>query len=374
MKITRIETMPIRIPFRTAFTIAAPYEKSREHIDCLIVKIHTDEGIYGIGETQAWRRQGSSEVLLNLVRIIQDIYTPLLIGRSPLDINQIMRLLNSVVYNSLYAQAAIGDALYDLAGKYFNVPVYRLLGGKCRDEVSVGMCISIENDSRAMLEHAQKLYDEGYRHIRIKIGINPDDDVRNTKTLKDYFGDKIALRADANAGLDYPSAIRLLKKLEPYDFEMIEQPVAIWDLKGMADLCRHTSIPISADESVSHIHSLLDIIQARAACIIQTKTAKNGGLYYIRQLWVIAEAAGIRIFPGNHPTTSIGVASVTHLCAAWAGELMAGDYQTGQADVISDDIVIDPIKVKNGKIRVPELPGLGIELDEEKIKKYLVDE
>lgn len=374
MKIVRIETIPLRIPFRTPFTMAAPHEKSRNSIDCLVVRIHTDEGISGIGETQAWRRQGSLEVLLNLQRTIREIYEPLLLGQSPLDINHLLSLLDAAAYKSLYAQAAVGDALYDLAARFHGVPVYRLLGGKCRDNVEVGMCVSIENDMQAMIDRAQKAYDAGYRHIRIKIGIDPEDDVKVAKAIREHFGDRVALRADANAGLDYSNALRLLKKLEPYDFDMVEQPVAIWDLQGMADLCRHTSIPLSADESVQDTHSLLDIIRLRAASIIQTKTAKNGGLHYIRKLWEIAAAAGIRIFPGNHPTTSIGVASVTHLCASWSGPLMAGDYQTGQVDVLADDIVTEPIKVIDGRIAVPETPGLGVELDEEKIKTYRVIE
>ena len=102
-----------------------------------------------------------------------------------------------------------------------------------------------------MLEKAQKFYDKGYRHIRIKIGINPKEDEENSKAFRNYFGNKISLRADANSGMDYPNALRLLKKLESYDFEMIEQLIPLWDLKGLANLAKHTTIPLSVDESVS---------------------------------------------------------------------------------------------------------------------------
>jgi len=304
---------------------------------------------------------------------MKEIYEPILIGKSPFQINEIMNLLNCAVYNSLYAQAAVGDALYDLMGKYYKVPVYQLLGGKCREKVQVGIVVSISADPDAMLYKAQEFYEQGYRYIRIKIGIDPDVDARNAKAFKEYFGDRVVLRADANAGLSYPDALRLLKKLEPYDFDMVEQLVSLWDLRGMADLCRHTSIPISADESLSNIHSLMDIIQARAASIIQTKTGKNGGIYYTRQLWTIAHAAGIQIFPGNHPSTSIAGASVTHLCASWAGCMMVGDYQNGLYDVLSEDVVTQPLKVKDGYVAVPDLPGLGVELDEDKIRLFRAD-
>ncbi|HHX26097.1 MAG TPA: hypothetical protein GX721_05450 [Firmicutes bacterium] len=374
MKITSIETIPLRIPFKDPFTMAAPFEKSRNLIETLIVKIHTDEGIYGLGETQAWRRQGSSEVLFNLIRIMKDIFEPLLVGKSPFDINEIMHVLSAAVYNSLYAQAAIGDALYDLQGKYLNKPVCELIGGKVRDKIQVGICVPIFPDHQIMLDKAQAFYESGYRYIRIKIGVHPEEDVRNVEAFRNHFGDKIVLRADANAALEFTDALRLLKKLEPYDFDMCEQLIPPWNLEGMADLCRHTSIPLSADESVSTAHSLLDVIRHRSASIVQTKTGKNGGIYYSKQLWEICKAAGIQIFPGNHPTTSIGCAAVTHLAASWAGPMMVGDYQNALDGVLVDDIVREPLKIVDGHVYLPKGPGLGMDLDDDKIKRFLVDE
>ena len=125
----------------------------------LIVRIHTDQGVYGIGETQAWRRQGSAELLPNLMHSIHDQFAPLLIGRSPFDINAIMHDLNQTLYNSLYAQAAIGDALYDLVGKFLNVPVNALLGGKCRDRVRVGAVLSMKPTEEELVEAAQDFFD-----------------------------------------------------------------------------------------------------------------------------------------------------------------------------------------------------------------------
>jgi muconate cycloisomerase len=373
MKITKFEPIPIRIPFHKTFVMATPHEQSRNFIECLVLKIHTDEGMVGIGETTAWRRQGASEVLTNLVTIMKEIYEPLVLGKSPLNINEIMLSLNSALYNVLYPQAAVSDALYDLAGKIFDVPVYQLIGGKCHERIKVGVCLSAHGSPEETVQEAQKFYENGYRHIRIKIGINPDADVRNAKALRESYGDDIYLRADANAYLDFPEALRLIKKLEPFDFELIEQPVALWNLQGMADLCRHTTVPISADESLSTVYSMADIIRTRAACVIQTKQAKNGGIHYIRQLWNMADAAGLKIFPGNHPATSISVAATAHLCASWGGRMMIGDFHNGLAVMLADDIVTNRIEAVDGFIKVPELPGLGVQLDEEKIEKYRVD-
>lgn len=373
MRITRVEVIPLRIPFAAPFTIAAPHEPTRDHLDDLVVKIETDDGLVGIGETQAWRRQGSSEILLNLIRVIKEVFEPILIGRSPFDINSIMFELNSAVYNSLYAQAAVGDALYDLMGKYKNVPVYELLGGKCRDEIRVGIALSITSSPQLMLEKANWMYEQGYRHLRVKIGIDPVHDVRNVKCLRDHFGDKVVLRADANGGMYFEQALPLLKKLEEFDLDVVEQPVPLWDLDGMAELNHRVNIPISADESLSTDHSLMEIIRKRAASIIQTKTGKNGGIHYSRKLWTIAEAAGISVFPGNHPSTSIAGASVAHLCASWPALRTVGDFQTGCLDMLGYDIVKQPLKFKDGCVIVPEGPGLGMELDEEKVAQFRLD-
>jgi len=374
LRIKNVTAIPLRIPFSAPFTIAAPHEQTRDHIDVVLVQIDTNESLSGIGETQAWRRQASSEVLLNLVRVIEEIFKPILVGRNPLEISGLLHELNATVYNSLYAQAAIGDALYDLAGKIFNVPVCELLGGRCRDKIQVGLPLSISSSTDAMLQKARQAYEQGYRHLRVKIGMDSAHDVANVRRLRQEFGDKVVLRADANGGMYYDQALPLLKKLEEFDLDIVEQPVPAWDLDSMALLARTVSIPISADESVSTDSSLIEIVKRRAASIIQTKVGKNGGIHYTRKLWTIADAAGIGIFPGNHPATSIATASVAHLCAAWPSLRLVGDFQAGACDMLAADVVKSPLTIRDGYVIVPDRPGLGMELDQEKVRKFRVTE
>lgn len=370
VKIREIETVPLHLPFGTPFQIAAA---KRDFLEVLIVRIHTDQGVYGIGETQAWRRQGSAELLPNLMHSIHDQFAPLLIGRSPFDINAIMHDLNQTLYNSLYAQAAIGDALYDLVGKFLNVPVHALLGGKCRDRVRVGAVLSMKPTEEELVEAAQDFFDRGFRHLGLKIGIDPVADLRNAKALRDRFGDNIVLRVDANASLNFDVAQRLLRKLEPFDIDAAEQPVAIWDTDGLAALARAVNMPIMADESVSTDHSLLDVIKKRAATVVQTKTAKNGGIHYIRKLWALAQASGMRIYPGNHPSTSVATSAVAQMCAASPEPVMEGVFAVGVSGALADDIVENPIRPIDGEIPVPNGPGLGVTLDEDKLAKYRVE-
>ena len=370
VKIREVETTPLHLPFASPFQISSA---TRDFLEVLIVRIHADQGVFGIGETQAWRRQGSAETLPNLMRSIQDQFAPLLIGRSPFEVNAIMHDLNANLYNSLYAQAAIGDALYDLIGKLLNVPIHGLLGGRCRDRVRVGAVLSIKPTVEELLDSAQGFFDSGFRHLGLKIGIDSTADLRNVAALRERFGDDIVLRVDANAGMNYDAARRLLKKMEPFDIDAAEQPIAIWDIDGLAELARAVDIPIMADESVSTDHSLLEVIRKRAASVVQTKTAKNGGIHYIRHLWVLAQAAGMRIYPGNHPSTSVATSSVAQMCAASPNPVMEGVFAVGVSGALADDIVENPMRPIDGEISVPDGPGLGVTLDEDKVARYRVE-
>lgn len=367
-----VETIPLRLPFGRPFSFAAPSETTRQSVDVLIVRILTDGGPAGIGETQAWRRQGSFETLAGLDATIQTIFKPLLVGRSPFDAGPIMASLAASADLSLYAQAAVGDALYDLMGRALGVPVHALLGGRVREEVPVGIALSI-TDPDAMVEQGQAAYEQGYRHLRIKIGVDPALDVANVRSMRRHFDARAVLRADANGGLSFSEALPLLRRLDEFGLDIVEQPVPGWDLDGMAALAASCATPISADESLGSGHSLIEIVRRRAASVIQTKTAKNGGIHHIRRLWTIAEEAGIGIFPGNHPGTSVATAAVAHLCTAWPGRLLVGDFQTGSTSMLAADVVTDPVRVVNGAIRAPDGPGLGVELDDEQLNRFRVD-
>ena len=370
MKIIRVEPIPLRLPFASPFKISQG--EAREMLDVLVVRVHTDEGLIGVGETQAWRRQGSAETLVNLIRTVEDYFEPILLGRSPFDIAGTLHALNETMYNTLYAQAAVGDALYDIVGRALGVPVHALLGGECRDRVRVGALLTMKRTEEELLESAQGFYARGFRHFGLKIGVAPAIDLKNVIALRQHFGDNIVLRVDANAALSY-DALSLLKKLEPYDIDAAEQLVAIWDLAGLAALSRATAIPIIADESVSTEHSLLDVIRQRAATVVQTKIAKNGGIYRVLRLWHLAAAAGMRIYPGNHPSTSVATAAVAQLCAAWPMPLMEGIFAVGVSGALAADVVTNPIVPENGEIAVPTGPGLGVELDMDRIASLRID-
>jgi L-alanine-DL-glutamate epimerase-like enolase superfamily enzyme len=368
--ITKIETIPIAVPFRVPFKIASG--GARPVGENMLVRVHTDQGIAGIGETQAWRRQGSTETLASLKCAIEDHLAPRVIGRSPFELAGIMSAMDEALSPGLYAKAAIGDALYDLQGKLLDVPVWQLLGGKCRSTVGACAVLPIKDSLDETLEGADEFHRRGFRSFTVKVGVNPAAEVKLVAAVRERFPAAV-IRVDANASMDFDGALALLKKLEPYDLDAAEQMVPMWDLDGMTELARRIDIPMMADECVATVYDLLEVIKRRAATVMQTKVAKNGGIWHMRNLWTLARAAEMRIYPGNHPSTSVATAAVVHLAAAWPGPLLDGPFAVGISGAFARDVVTDALVVENGAVRVPEGPGLGITLDEEAIAAMRVD-
>jgi muconate cycloisomerase len=141
----------------------------------------------------------------------------------------------------------------------------------------------------------------------------------------------------------------------------------------MSELARRVDIPMITDECVATDRDLMAVIRKRAASIAQTKVAKNGGIWYTRRLWEIAAAAGMRIYPGNHPGTSIAALSVAHLAGAWPGPILDGPFTVGLV-TITEDVVTEPVRLEGCAVRVPDAPGLGVNLDEEKIRRFMINE
>src|SRR5437899_2691520 len=249
------------------------------------------------------------------------------------------------------------DSLDRVLSQTFTVPAFKLESGEVLPELTLAY------------ETYGRLAPGGRNAILVAHGFTSNHHAAG----KYAATDQVVLRVDANGALAYDAALALLRKLELYDIDVAEQPVAIWDLEGLAALCRATSIPIMADESVSTDHSLLEVIRRRAATVVQTKIAKNGGMYRVWRLWTLASAAGMRIYPGNHPSTSVATAAVAQLCAAWPGTLMEGVFAVGVSGALGADIVTEPIVPVNGEIRVPSGPGLGVELDADAIARYRTD-
>jgi muconate cycloisomerase len=346
----------------------------------------TDEGISGWGEAPAgitWggphmRYFGESPETVCL--IIQRYLEAVLIGRDPRDLAVIHHAMDQAVKGHPYAKAAIDIACHDIAGKAAGVPVYRLLGGRFRDRIQLAHSLGIMPLERC-IEEAIAAVDEGALTIKCKTGLDPERDVQIVRALRHRLGGEIKIRVDANEGYgDVWQAIRVTRRQEEFDLLLCEQPVM-----GMRELglfAERVETPVMADESAWNCHDILELVEHKAAACLSCYVTKPGGLYRARQQADLAATLGLYCDIGGSIESGIGNAANLHLGAATriatlpsvcpvskpagaAGPSIAGCYYL-------DDLITEPFRYEAGAVLVPDGPGLGIEVDIEKLERYAV--
>lgn len=369
MKIVALEIWPVKIPYKK------PYSTSRGTVAAgtrVILKIITDEGIVGAGEASFIhpdRAGGTSETSL---ATLQKRLGPLLIGMDPFDVEKIMKMIDQHVGEDFafsYSRCAIDLALHDIMGKALNVPVAKLIGGVFRTQMEVGRSLSIAPLDEIAAK-AEKLRDMGYKGLTLKGSKDWQGDIKRFIAVRKALGDDYPLEIDPNQAYSVKDAIRLIRALEDYGLDNVEQPCAWWDLDGMALVTSVSPVTITADESVISPVDAIAVVKKRAADRITIKLARLGGFHYGRKVAAIAEASGLNCNMGSKHTFGIGTAAIIHFSAAHSIVIEPLGYGSTLERFI-DDIIVEEIPFKDGMVSLPEGPGLGVTLDEAKLNKYV---
>ena len=286
--------------------------------------------------------------------------------------------MDAVVPRNLVAKCGIDLALWDLKGKALGQPAYALLGGSFDPQILCTYTLSIDTPEK-MAEQAAFRKSQGYKTLVVKIGRDPATDLQRLALVREAVGDEVNLRLDANEAFWPEQAIGIIRRMETYHPEFVEEPVKRWDLEGMAKVARSVGVPISSDESNTSLESVLKIIQKGAAGIINIKISKNGGLTRSKKIAALAEAAGIPCIVGGANTYEIGRQACRHFAVSTAQAQMgmgsegcAPASQSKIDDVTKAVMTYEDVTRGNGFVGVLPGPGLGVELDEEKIRKYSV--
>lgn len=381
MKITRIETISIRLPTRRVHQWASLTTPIGVYV---IVKLKTDEGLVGLGEAPVLKDWGGDhmkyygETPKTTVHIINDILAPALEGKDPSQIAALHTLMDQAIKGYPYCKAAIDMALYDVVGKGLKIPAYQLLGGCYRERVTIAHSIGLMEIDKAV-EEALQVKDEGIKAIKLKGGQEPKRDVELVRRIRKAIGTEIQVAVDANQGYPAPKvAVQVIKAMEEYGIRYMEQPVE--GIDAMAEVARRVATPIMADESAWTPQDVLEIVQKRAAEIISLYTTKPGGLFKAKKVAAVAEAGGLQCNVNGSVETGVGNAANLHLAASTAVASLPcvvpvstpkGKGKKGIAGIYyQDDVIAEPFEYRDGDIVVSSKPGLGIELDEEKIKYY----
>jgi muconate cycloisomerase len=213
----------------------------------------------------------------------------------------------------------------------------------------------------------------GWRILKIKVGRpNPDEDVEMVRHVREAVGPDVSIRVDANQAYSVKAAIRVARRLERYDVTFFEQPVAWWDLDGLAEVSRATELPIMADESCTTVIDAMEIARRRAAQILSIYVCSPGGILNSKKVATIGAAAGIAGYVGGALESVIGAAAGLHFAASTPS--VTYGCELGGQFLMQDDIAQVPLEFKDGALQVPPGPGLGVAIDEDKVRKYRVDE
>lgn len=382
MKITTLRVHLVALPTRREHNWASKMMTPIGHH--VIVELLTDEGITGWGEAPAGATWGGSQMRYygetpeTVRHVVIDYLTQAIEGCDPLDIGVVHSRMDRVIKGHPYAKAAVDIACYDAAGKALGVSVSSLLGGRVRDGIEVAHSLGIMSLDRCYAE-AEEAVAEGARTIKCKTGLDPDRDVTLVRELRRMLGDDVKIRVDGNeAYASVHEAVEVTLRQEEYDLLLCEQPVA--GALGLSRVAARISSPVMADESAWTVDDILELNELDAAACFSCYVTKPGGLYRAHEQAQLAQHLGMYCDIGGSIETGIGnaanlqlgtsldIATLPSVCPVSqpqgsTGPKMAGVYYL-------DDLITTAFEFKNGTVMVPEGPGLGIEVDREKLERY----
>ena len=366
MKITAAEAIPIKIPLKKPFSIAVGAITHTNHV---LVRMMDDDGRIGWGEAITFHAVYGYDQK-SLYHVLTDHLIPAVMGLDPRNTVKLHQVMDRAIPYNLMAKAAIDLASIDLAAQSVSVPVHTLIGGKRIDRIPLIGVVDIVSPEEAA-DAAEAQVAEGCGTIKIKIGMDEIFDIKRVESVRSRVGETVRLRVDGNAGYDRATAVRVFSRLDHFHLEWIEQPLPAHDLVGMAMLADRLDTPLALDESVYTPYDAQHCIDLGAADVVNIKLAKCGGIYRSQKIAAVCEAAGVPCFLGGCIETAPGTAAAAHFYAATSNIVSAAEIFGSPFYV--DDLVEEGLHVVDGTLELPDIPGLGVVVDEEKVAKYRMD-
>lgn len=360
MKITDVSANCYSLPF-------APVKlppSARIGVTPVIVRVQTDEGITGIGEAFGYMNSAQA-----VTAVLQDMLKPLLLGQDPMQINRLWQEMYRTTYYAgragvvLSAISGVEMALWDVKGKALNTPVYQLLGGQAHGKIPAYASLMPYRKPDAVAKACEVVLKQGYTIVKLH-----EISVEAVAAAREALGDDIKLLLDVNCAWDVPDAIEMGKRFQLYNLYWYEEPIYPADnYDGLAEVRARVGTPIAAGENEYTVHSFKRLIEKNAADVLQPSVFKLGGISQQKKVFTLAE---------------VGAQVVVPHCFA-AGPAMAATVQVSFSEPgakfietlieeLAEPIYRQPLVPVDGYWLPPESPGLGIELDEKVLAKYLV--
>ncbi len=368
MKIERIETLPVRLPLKRVVTLSRGVSRTiEEGKQIILVKMTADDGTVGWGEAGPSRRW-SAETTHSCYTTIKEYLAPVVLGRNPFDIAGIHRAMDTELAPGLdpgqpIAKAAIDLAVHDLVCKKLGINLQTWLGNKSLDRIPLSYLVSAPDPDK-VAEVVQEGLSQGFKGFKVKVGHDPDMDVENVKATTESAPGCIVW-PDANQGYTLDQALRMARAFEALGIEVFEQPIPMTDVYGMKRLLSSTSMNVAIDEAAMGIPYLIELIRREAVEGVVIKVNKVGGIHHARQMCDLVGNAGIKLIGSGLMDAPIGYQASVQLFAAY-GIDFPSDLNGPQH--ISDDYLAEPLPRDGQDARVTETPGIGCNIDEERVR------
>lgn len=354
--------------------LALPVNARRDHgigsvehsIDIVVLRLTSEDGTQGWGEASPWSVfTGSAEASF---AALDRYMRPLVIGRAVGDRSAIMHNATYAVAHCTEAKAALDSALLDLQGRIAGLPVWALLGGKCRDTIALS-CSIADPDFDKDLDLMDRISQDGLRMIKLKTGFKDHAfDVMRLERLRNNYPE-FDIRVDYNQGLHHDVALGCVRDVAQFRPTFIEQPVKAHLHALMADIRRSIDVPLLADESVFGPEDMQVAVDGKIADGVSIKIMKSGGLTRAQTVARMAANVGMSAYGGDMFEAGLAHLAGTHMIAA-TPEITLGCEFYQASYFLVEDILETPFEVKDGQVIVPRGPGLGILPDLNKVRHY----
>lgn len=363
-RISHVVATPVSIPFSRPELWALGEHRG---MSTIVLELHTTSGLVGIGEVVPGGPGPGT-----LLAALQEL-APLIEGRDPTHIEANVRHLHYTGGWYMFQRtgnliiAGLEIAMWDILGKTLGQPVYKLFGGPVRDRIAYMYFLQRGHSLDELIDEAKDAVGRGFGTVYVKGGIDEEEDIELIARLRDAMGPRVRLRLDANEAWMPGTAVRMLRRLEPYDLEFVEQPVRMDDLDALARLRFASRVPIAANQSAWTGPRIVDVVQRRAADVIVTDPHQEGGLNAFRKAVGLCELAGLPVVHHAFSGLTIAMTASMHVLCSSPNCLLA--HQAYAPGLMSHDVTTEMLDISTGTARIPDKPGIGVELDPDKFRE-----
>lgn len=325
----------------------------------LFVRVHTDSGIYGVGECSAFPMI-AGETQATCFEMAKD-FAGIWKGKDPSDIETRMNELHQATAFNATAKSAFDMTLYDLAAKEAGKPLYAYLGGSKNKQLETDITVGIGVPA-VMAEQAAAFVDQGFRIIKVKLGKDAATDIERIRAIRAAIPAAVTLRIDANQGWHFETAVEVLQALGDSNVAFCEQPMRTWDDHRLSELRKISPVPIMADESVFNHHDAKRIIRENACDSVNIKFAKSGGILEALKINLVCEENNIPCMMGGMLESRVALTAFAHFALA-CDNVIYNDMDTCMLGHKLDPVT-GGVKYNGYYVEVPDTPGIGADADD----------